>query len=503
MTACTSWRAALIALGVILPCIAVTAVHGQNLLPPQVLDPSVRTAIPPAQPRAGDILGPPAPGPCPLASSNLQFTLTGVEFTGVMGVNDVLQAAYGDLVGRQIPVSAICEIRDRATTILFQRGLLARVEIPQQTVMGGRVTFTVIEAFIAAVVVRGNAGPAQDKVDDYIENLRGLRPFDINKAQRYLLLASDIPGVVISATLRPSAEAPGAVELDVDVAHVVADAVLNSNNFNARSAGRITGLVRGDLNSITGLGERTSIIGYNTLEGPFNAQRVIQAVEEARIGSGGLLFRVSGAYGTTRPGDILRPLDINGHSIVVDGRLAYPIIRERSLNITASGGLNYIRQDVDTAGLPLIRDSLSILFGRIGFDQAFAFAPVILGGGLEVRQGIPGMFDTVHAGASHLSRVAGDPGATEFRGDARIAINWLPYVSTIGIIQGQYSWQPLLTYEEFTLGNLTIGRGYDPSVLSGHTGVGGSAEIHFGPLPNFQSVPLLGTGSIYGFFDDA
>src|SRR5438105_1979193 len=90
---------------------------------------------------------------------------------------------------------------------IVARGLLARVEIPQQTIMGGRVSFTVIEAFVAAVQVRGNAGPAQEKVEDYIEQLRGLRPFDINRAQRYLLLASDIPGVVISATLRPSAEA--------------------------------------------------------------------------------------------------------------------------------------------------------------------------------------------------------------------------------------------------------------------------------------------------------
>src|SRR5579872_5432022 len=127
MTPCTWWRAALIVVGIILPCMAVTAVHGQNLLPPQVLDPSVRTAIPPAQPRAGDILGPPAPGPCPLASSNLQFMLTSVEFTGLMGVDDALKDAYQDLVGRQIPISTICEIRDRATNILFQRGLLARV----------------------------------------------------------------------------------------------------------------------------------------------------------------------------------------------------------------------------------------------------------------------------------------------------------------------------------------------------------------------------------------
>jgi hemolysin activation/secretion protein len=419
-----------------------------------------------------------------------------------MGVNDVLQGAYAGLIGRQIPVSTICEIRDRATAILFQRGLLARVEIPQQTIMGGRVTFTVIEAFIAAVQVRGNAGPAQDKVDDYIENLRGLRPFNINQAQRYLLLASDIPGVVLSATLRPSAEAPGAVELDVDVSHVPVDAVLNTNNFNAKSAGRITGLVRGDLNSVTALGERTSIIAYSTIEGPFRAQQVLQGVEEVRIGSEGLLGRVSVAYGKTHPGDVLRPLDIRGNSIVVDGRVAYPIIRERSVNLSVSGGVNYVTQDVDAASLPLIRDSLSILFGRVGFDEAFAFAPVILGGGLEVRQGIPAMFDTVRAGAQHLSRVQGDPAATDFRADARIDIDWLPYVSTIGLFQAQYSWKPLLAYEEFSVGNLTIGRGYDPSIVSGHTGVGASGEIHFGPFPNF-GIPLLGATSVYGFFDVA
>src|SRR5438874_6614570 len=445
-----------------LPCTAITVVHGQNVLPPQILDPAVRTAQPPAQPRAGDILGPPTPGACPLASSNLQFTLTGVEFTGVMGVNDVLQGSYAGLIGRQIPVSAICEIRDRATAILFARGLLARVEIPQQTIMGGRVSFTVIEAFVAAVQVRGNAGPAQQKVEDYIEQLRGLRPFDINRAQRYLLLASDIPGVVISATLRPSAEAPGAVELDVDVSHIAVDAILNSNNFNAKTAGRITGLIRGDLNSLTSLGERTSIIAYSTVEGSFHAQQVLQGVEEVRIGSDGLLGRVSVAYGTTHPGDILRPLEISGHSLVVDARVAYPIIRERSLNVSVSGGVNYVTQNVDAASLPLIRDSLSILFARIGADQAFAFVPVIMGGGIEVRQGIPAMFDTVRAGAPHLSRVQGDPGATDIRADARIDIEWLPYVSTIGLFQGQYSWHPLLSYEEFTVGNLTIGRGYDP-----------------------------------------
>src|SRR5947209_5480561 len=113
MTSFQRWRASLLAIGAFVLCAVTGSAQAQNVLPPQVLDPAVRTAQPPAAPRAGDILGPPAPGPCPLAQSTLQFTLTAVDFTGVPGATgQALQGAYAGLIGRQIPVSAICEIRD-------------------------------------------------------------------------------------------------------------------------------------------------------------------------------------------------------------------------------------------------------------------------------------------------------------------------------------------------------------------------------------------------------
>ena len=39
------------------------------------------------------------------------------------------------------------------------------------------------------------------------------------------------------------------------------------------------------------------------------------------------------------------------------------------------------------------------------------------------------------------------------------------------------AFDPLLSFEEFTAGNYTIGRGYDPSVITGDSGVGATAEI--------------------------
>ena len=46
--------------------------------------------------------------------------------------------------------------------------------------------------------------------------------------------------------------------------------------------------------------------------------------------------------------------------------------------------------------------------------------------------------------------------------------------------RGQYAWKPLLSFEEFSAGNYTVGRGYDPGALLGDRGWGTQAEIRYG-----------------------
>ncbi|HEY4265509.1 MAG TPA: ShlB/FhaC/HecB family hemolysin secretion/activation protein [Micropepsaceae bacterium] len=468
----------------------------------------MRTAQPPAVARSGDILAAPEPGGCPLENSNVRLTLKAVEFRDAPDLPpDTLAAAYQGLIGREIPVSAICQIRDRATTILFRRGLLARVEIPEQTIMQGRLSLDVIAAYVAAIQVQGDAGPAQKKVEDYIERLRGLRPFDINAAQRYLLLASDIPGVVISASLRSSSQGRGAVELDIQVGHVPFGAVLASNNFGAKTAGRMGALMRADFNSLTPFGERTSLIAYSTFDGNWREQQAIQGVEEARIGSDGLVAKLSFAYASTHPGDILGPLNITGKSIVGDFRLAYPIIRSRSLNVSATAGATYVRQDIDVSTIPFTRDRLSLFIARLSADKAWSDVPVTLGGGIELHKGVgsalAGSSACSPASPCLLSRFEARPDAFVQRADGRIAVQWLPLVSTVATFQAQHSDVPLLAYEEFAIGNLTVGRGYDPSVLSGDSGIGGAAELQIGPF-NPGGIAFFAPGLTFiGFFDIA
>lgn len=209
------------------------------------LNPGARVSRPPPRRSAGAFT-PEPPGPCPLENSKVEVTLNSVEFRGATAVGDgQLRAAYAEYLGKPQPVSVICTIRDRAAQIVFNGGVLARVEIPEQRIAGGALVLEVIEAHVVNVRVRGDVGPAQATVERYAEKLRGMKPFDMAKAQRYLLLASDVPGLRVRAAVRPSTSAErGAVDIDLTVAKDGPDVFANVQNTGSKQVGRWGGLIR-------------------------------------------------------------------------------------------------------------------------------------------------------------------------------------------------------------------------------------------------------------------
>ena len=467
---------------------------------PEELD-RARQAPAPDQGRATDLFSREAAGPCPLRDSALTFTLRSVEFRGATALTpEELSLAYTGQIGRELPVAAICDIRDRAAELLFERGILARVEIPEQRIAEGALVLEVIEARIASVRVRGDAGPAQSKVEDYIERLRGMAPFDLNKVQRYLLLASDIPGVRLSFAVRPSAQGRGAVDLEVTVLERDAiDVVANVQNLGAKSLGRWGGLVRADFNSFTRFGERTSLILYSTLES--DEQQVIQLIEEARIGSDGLIARGSFAYGKSKPGDIFETLDLEGDSFVGDVSVSFPLIRQRRRSLYASGGLEWVDQVTEFAtGDILTEDRLRVFYARLdGEARRFTYGqPLGINAGIELRKGIEGLGSS-EAGENTLSRTDGVPDAWVVRLSGRVEQAFGPYFTARVLADAQYANDPLLAYEELAVGNLTIGRGYDPSSVSGDSGVRATFEGQVGP---FRAGPWASV-SLIGFYDVA
>lgn len=445
---------------------------------------------------------------CPLAGpefSDVRFTLKSVDFSGLISVDPAsLSSSYTDYIGQDVPVSVVCDIRDRAATILRSDGYLAAVQVPPQTIDAGNVRFDVLMARMTAVQVRGDAGPSEALLQKYIEKLAAQPVFNINTADRYLLLACDIPGLDVRLSLRPvSAESggqPGEVIGEFNVVRTPVYADINVQNFGSKAVGRFGGLARVRFNGLTGMGDETVISGYSTSD--FKEQQVLQVGHEFTVGGEGLKFGGDFTYAWTRP-ELTGGIDINSETLVASAYASYPFVRKQSHNIFGTIGLDYIDQRTDLLGLRTNEDRLSVAFARLDFNQIepgsisgrggySAFEPKWgVGGSLEIRQGLDILGASEGCGPAFVNcigqtvfptRADGDPTAFVVRGQARIDFRPTPLLAVTLKPRLQYSPDALFSYEEVSGGNYTTGRGYDPGTIIGDSGYGLQTEISYGSL---------------------
>ena len=445
---------------------------------------------------------------CPLAGpefSDVRFTLKSVDFTGLISVDAAsLSSSYTDYIGQDVPVSVVCDIRDRAATILRSNGYLAAVQVPPQTIDSGNVRFDVLMARMTAVQVRGDAGPSEALLQKYIEKLAAQPVFNINTADRYLLLARDIPGLDVRLSLRPvSAESggqPGEVVGEFNVVRTPVYADINVQNFGSKAVGRFGGLARVRFNGLTGLGDETVISGYSSAD--FKEQQVLQVGHEFTVGGEGLKFGGNFTYAWTRP-ELSGGLDVDSQTFVASAYASYPFIRKQSHNIFGTVGLDYIDQRTDLLGVRTNEDRLSVAFARLDFNQIeagsisgrggySAFEPKWgIGGSLEIRQGLDILGASEGCGPAFVNcigqtvlptRADGDPTAFVVRGQAKIDFRPTPLLAVTLKPRLQYSPDALFSYEEVSGGNYTTGRGYDPGTIIGDSGYGLQTEISYGSL---------------------
>jgi len=201
---------------------------------------------------------------------------------------------------------------------------------------------------------------------------------------------------------------------------------------------------------------------------------------------------VSLAYGQSRPGGELAPLELHGESFVGTAEMRYPLIRLRRYSVYASTGVDFIDQTTTFPGGDVLADDrLRILWAKLSADfnrSLFGQLGVSANGDFETRKGFS-VLDGSHAGDPGLSRIQGQPDAwlVRFEGEGHLTYRWLD----LGLrTQAQYTSQPLLAYEEMAVGDLTIGRAYDPAVLTGDRVAAAEVKLQVRPLPVFRGITL-------------
>jgi hemolysin activation/secretion protein len=430
--------------------------------------------------------------PCALADpqfADIKVTIGEVQFNNLKGVTpDELRSTWAEFAGREQPVSVICEVRDRAATLLRDKGYLAAVQVPVQRIENGVVRLEVLYGRVTAVRARGETRGAEAKLTQYLQQLTRDEVFNRERAERYLLLARDLPGYNVQLTLRPAGTAPGDLIGEVTVIRRAYSVDATVQNLSARETGRWAGQLRGQLYGLTGLGDVTTLSYSNTL-GDWREQRIVQLAHEFRPGSQGLVVDGQITYAWTRPdigaeGD---DPDLKAKTMFATVGVTYPLLRTQSRNVYLSGGLDIVNQRVELIQ-PLSRDKLRMLFLRGAFDMYDTAGNVprwLLGGSLEFRRGL-GILGA-SKGCAHVdcgdpdvvapSRFDGDPTSTLVRGQLSGEYSLSRSFSIFVSPRAQYAFDPLLSFEEFTAGNFTVGRGYDPGSILGDSGVGLVTEL--------------------------
>ena len=430
--------------------------------------------------------------PCPLAEprfADVTVTLSDVTFDNLRVVSPVLlRPAYEAYVGKTVPIATVCEIRDAAATILRREGYLAAVQVPPQRIDNGVVHFDVLMAKLVSVQVRGDAGRSERTIAGYLEKLTGEEAFNEKTAERYLLLARDLPGYDVRLTLRPAGTVPGEVIGEVTVVKVPFTIDANVQNYGSHDVGRWGGLIRGEFFDILG-GDRLTAGLFSTAQ--HSEQNVAQLGYDIRVGSEGLTLGGRFTYAWTTP-DLPAPLHVHSETLLASAEATYPFVRTQSANLRGGLGLDLINQKVRLLGVITSEDHVRILYGRLDFeaidrDSIGSTTGYSIGaprwrvaGSYEFRKGLD-IFDASDS-SPLLSRPEADPSAALIRfvglAEYRPSPNLVLAISP----RAQYTRRPLVSYAEYSAGNYTIGRGYDPGTIIGDKGLGFQAEVRVGSL---------------------
>jgi len=440
-------------------------------------------------------------GPCPLADpafAATRVTFASVEFTGLPSVPaSELEPLWRPIAGQDLPIAALCDVRDRAATLLRSRGFLAAVQIPPQRIEpNGTVRMDVLAAKLVELQVRGDSGGAERLIADHLEPMTGETWFNTRDAERNLLLLRDLPGYDARLTLRSAQRNPGEVIGDIQVSRVPVELVVGAQNLGAKATGREGAFAEIAFNGLLGMGDRTTASIYNTLD--WDEQRIIRIGHELALGASGLRLGGSALWGHSEP-------SLAGGGFETDtfaGELHLRAALQRSLrsSIHATVGLELVDQELSFGAVPLSDDELRVAFLR--FHHA-AVAPASLTGEdgfspAEPRWGVANAFEVRKGlsilGASEgcavlanclppnvpISNVLADPQAFVVRYEGQIEFRPAKRVTLALAPLAQWANHPLLSYEQVSLGNYTIGRGLDPGIALGDRAVGAAFELRFG-----------------------
>jgi hemolysin activation/secretion protein len=426
----------------------------------------------------------------PEGAEKLMVTVRGVRITGNTVYSTAeLEPLFADLVGREVPVTAIYDLAQKITAKYGGDGwVLSRAIVPPQELSprGAVVHIQIIEGYIDRVEWPPELAKYRDFFSYYAARITAERPINIKTLERYLLLASDLPGLRFKNSLKASPTNPGAATLVVEVTEKPADLFARVDNRGTKARGPLQYFTSISVNNLARMHESLTV----SYAGAFQTTELQYWMVSYRqvLTPEGLTFFANNSYSRSKPGtEILQLLEYKTRGDLFEAGLSYPVIRSREKNLILSS-LFFVSND--RSDILAALNTLDRIRGiRAKVDADFV-DPLRATNqiNLVLSQGIEGLGSSSSGGAN-LSRANGQPDFTKFEATfSRLQPLPIPNVSVLLAAYTQWASTPLLAPELCGYGGRAFGRAYDPSELVGDRCVELLAELRYDVPHPFQNL---------------
>jgi len=387
---------------------------------------------------------------------------------------ELLTAADG-LIGSDVTLDELRSIATGMEMVFRDAGYpYVRVVLPPQRVADGEVTFQVIEGQIEGVVVLGDSPTAKRQAEAQLARLNNLGPVPVSDVEVAVAALSDVPGLNAQVSLARGTQGPGTMRIIAEAKREPPRFLINVHNWGAEALGRegITGFVR--VPGLALFGDEFQASFFTTRD--WGEQFVGQVAYERGLTASGLKVRVEGTYGEAEPTGTVATLGATSRSYTGNIEVSHPIYRDRTNLVDLYGGLDYadLRGELFQQTVLLSDDKSRVAY--LGLDTDVSWKGFTAQTNLEARKGV-GILGASKRGEPNLARPEARPNAWSLLAETNIRTPSFQSFRLDLRGMGQHARDPLMAVEEFSFGNYTIVRGYDPGSASGDAAIAGSVEL--------------------------
>ncbi len=423
--------------------------------------------------------------------------LVGVSVQGAHAIGPAgVAAAYSSYLNKMISQADLVEIAGRITQLYRDAGYhLSRAIVPPQDIKDGHVTIRMIEGSISELVVRGK-GAEEFGAPSILQPITLEHPSRLSTVERQLLLANDRPGMRITdATLEEIGDATGHFRLTVYVKTWRIYAAGAVDNLGSAAVGPVQTYATAALNSYFTPGDALTL-NASTIPTEIHELAYGGLSYDRPIGTDGFRVGATAWYSSVWPGDYRRLIDTRTENIAGELRGSIVPVKSQSSSLSLIAALG-IWESSETNDFGIFyRDHIRTM----SFAGNYTFTDPLRGRNyLDVlyRQGLGVL------GASQ----ADDPLASRYGASGIFSVIDLAFTryqplsdawSVKLAAAAQFASAPLLTSQQFYLGGLAFGRGFDSGEISGDNGVAGTVELRFDQSVDYR---VLKGYQLYGFVD--